>query len=138
MFPRKGDLAHRHDATARASSSGTTAVPWRTEHSSGNNPSINNADPAWDRAAQAISDRLNAPNARIGGNHRIIEVDHHHAVIGNAVSQQSLDAAIRANAAMPIKVIHGYVRKDPNIHRGVQRGKLQFRQFNDDASVGRK
>jgi len=119
MFPGECDLADRHDASARASGGETAAKSRGAKNAGGNNPAVNNADSTWDWAAQAISDHLDASDSSICGHHWIIEVDHHHAIIGNAICEESLDAAVRANAAMSIKVINGHVRKHANINRRV-------------------
>jgi hypothetical protein len=117
MFSRKRDLSHRHDAPAWASGGDAAAKSRRAKHTSGNDPTVNNANPAWDRAAEAISDHLDASDPPVRGHHWIIEVDDHHAVIGNAICEESLHASIRANGAVSIKVINGHVGKHANINR---------------------
>jgi hypothetical protein len=117
MFSRKRDLSHRHDAPAWASGGDAAAKSRRAKHTSGNDPTVNNANPAWDRATQAISDHLDASDPPVRGHHWIIEVDDHHAVIGNAICEESLHASIRANGAVSIKVINGHVGKHANINR---------------------
>jgi hypothetical protein len=115
MFPGECDLSHWHDAPARAGSSDPATKSRRAEYASGNDPAVNNANSTWDRAAEAISDHLDASDPPVRGHHWIIEVDDHHAVIGNAICEEALDAAVCANASMPIKVIDGNVRKHANI-----------------------
>jgi hypothetical protein len=117
MFPGECDLSHWHDAPARAGSSDPATKLRGAQNASGNNPTTDNADPTWDRAAEAISDHLDAPDPSVRGHHWIIEVDDHHAVIGNAICEESLHASIRANGAVSIKVINGHVRKHANINR---------------------
>jgi hypothetical protein len=117
MFPWECDLSHWHDAPARASGREAAAKPRRAEYASGNDPAVNNANSTWDRAAEAISDHLDASDPSVCGHHWIIEVDDYHAVIGNAVCEESLHASIRANGAVSIKVINGHVRKHANINR---------------------
>jgi hypothetical protein len=115
MFSGERDLSHWHDASARASGSHATAESRGAKYAGGNNPAINNADAARNRAAQAIADRLDAPNACIRGNDWIIKIHHHHAVIGNAVREESLHAAVGPNAAMSIEVVDGHVREHANV-----------------------
>jgi hypothetical protein len=117
MFPGECDLSHWHDAPTRASSSDPATKSRGAQNASGNDPATDNADPAWDWAAEAISDHLDASDSPIRGYHWIIKVDDYHAVIGNAVCEESLDAAIRANGAVSIEVINGHVRKHANINR---------------------
>jgi hypothetical protein len=112
----KCDFADWHDASARPCRSGAAAKSWSTQNARGNDPTINDADSTRDWAAQSIPHSLNASDSRIRGDHRIVEIDHHHPVIRNAVSKETLDAAVGTNGAMPIKVIHGYVRKHANIN----------------------
>jgi hypothetical protein len=116
VFAGECDLADRHDSPTGACSSDATTKSRGARNASGNDPAINDADPAWDWAAEAISDRLNAPDSRVCGHHWIIKVDDHHAVIGNAICEESLDAAIRANGAVSIEVVNGHVRKHANIN----------------------
>jgi hypothetical protein len=120
MFSRKRDLSHRHDAPAWASGGDAAAKSRRAKHTSGNDPTVNNANPAWDRATQAISDHLDAPNSAIRGDHGIVKVDDHHAIVRDAICEESLHAAIRANGAVSIEVINGHIRKHPNINRRVK------------------
>jgi hypothetical protein len=117
MFPGECDLSHWHDAPARAGSRDPATKLCGAQNASGNDPTTDNADPTWDWAAEAISDHLDAPDPSICGHHWIIEVDDHHAVIGNAICEESLHASIRANGAVSIKVINGHVRKHANINR---------------------
>jgi hypothetical protein len=117
MFPGECDLSHWHDAPARAGSSDPATKSRRAKHTSGNDPTVNNANPAWDRATQAISDHLDAPNSAIRGDHGIVKVDDHHAIVRDAICEESLHAAIRANGAVSIEVINGHIRKHPNINR---------------------
>jgi hypothetical protein len=117
MFPGECDLSHWHDAPARAGSSDPATKSRRAEYASGNDPTTDNANSTWDRAAEAISDHLDASDPPVRGHHWIIEVDDHHAVIGNAICEESLHASIRANGAVSIKVINGHVGKHANINR---------------------
>jgi hypothetical protein len=120
MFSGKRDLSHRHDAPAWSSGGDTAAKSRRAKNTGGNDPTVNNANPTWDRAAQAISDHLDAPNSAIRGHHGIIKVDDHHAIVRDAICEESLHAAIRANGAVSIEVVNGHVRKHPNINRRVK------------------
>jgi hypothetical protein len=115
MFSGKRDLSHWHDAPAWASGGDTAAKSRRAKHTSGNDPAVNNANSAWDRATQAISNHLDAPDSAIRGHHGIIKVDDHHAIVRDAICEESLHAAIRANGAVSIEVINGHVRKHANI-----------------------
>jgi hypothetical protein len=115
VFSRQRNLSNRHDAPAWASGSHATTESRGAEYTSGNDPTVNNADAPWYRTTQTVADRLNAPNAGIRCNHWIIEVDDHHAIIGNAVCEESLHAAVGPNASMPIQVINGHVREHANI-----------------------
>jgi hypothetical protein len=117
MFPGECDLSHWHDAPARAGSRDPTTELCGAQNASGNDPATDNADPTWDRAAEAISNHLDASDPSICGHHWIIEVDDHDAVIGNAICEESLHASIRANGAVSIKMINGHVRKHANINR---------------------
>jgi hypothetical protein len=117
MFPGECDLSHWHDAPARASGREAAAKSRRAEYASGNDPAVNNANSTWDRAAEAISDHLDAPDSAIRGHHGIIKVDDHHAIVRDAICEESLHAAIRANGAVSIEVINGHIRKHPNINR---------------------
>ena len=85
MFSGERNLSDWHDASAWAGGSHPTTEARGAEYAGGDNPAVDNADATWDRATQSIADRLNAPDPRIRCNHGIIEVDHHHAVIRNAV-----------------------------------------------------
>jgi hypothetical protein len=116
MFSRKRDLSHRHDAPARTSGGDTAAKSRRAKDASGNNPSINNADPTGDWATQAIADHLNSSNSSICRHYGIIKVDDHDAIVGNAICEKSLHAAIRADSAVSIEVVSGHVRKHANIN----------------------
>jgi hypothetical protein len=116
MFAGECDLANRHDAATRASRSDATTKSRGARNASGNNPTINNADPTWDWAAESISNRLNSSDSRICGHHWIVKVDDHHAIIANAICKESLDATVGANAAVTIEVINGHVRKHANIN----------------------
>ena len=115
MFTWKCNLADRHDAPTRTSRSDTATKSRCAQNASGNDPTTDNANPTWDWAAKAISDHLDASDSSICGHHRIIKVDDHDAIIGNAICEKSLDAAVRANAAMSIEVINGDVRKYTHI-----------------------
>jgi hypothetical protein len=117
MFSGKRDLSHGHDPPTRTGGSNTATKSRRAQNASGNDPTVNNANPTWDRATQAISNHLNASNSSIRGDHWIIKVDNYHAIIGDAIGEESLHAAVRANGAVSIKVINGHIRKHPNIHR---------------------
>jgi hypothetical protein len=75
-----------------------------------------NANPTWDRATQAISNHLDAPDPSIRGHHGVIEIHDHHAIISNAICKETLDAAVGTNGAMSIKVIDGYVCEDADIN----------------------
>jgi hypothetical protein len=116
MFSWECDLADRHDAPTRPCRSDPTAKSWSAQNACGNDPTVMNANPSWDRATQAISDHLDAPDPSIRGHHGIIKVDDHHAIISNTVCKETLDAAVGTNGAMSIKVIDGYVCKDADIN----------------------
>jgi len=116
MFPGECDLSHWHDASTRAGSRDPATKLCGAQNASGNDPTTDNANTTWDWAAEAISDHLDAPDPSVRGHHWIIEVNDHHAVIGNAICEESLHAAIRANGAVSIKMINGHVRKHANIN----------------------
>jgi hypothetical protein len=120
MFAGECNLADRHDAPTRTGRSDTATKLRRAQNASGNDPATNNADPARDWAAEAISDHLDASDSSIRGHHWIIKVDDHDAIIGDAICEESLDAAVGSNAAMSIEVINGHVRKHTNINSRVQ------------------
>jgi len=115
MFAWERDLSDWHDATTRASCSNAATKSRGAQNPSGNDPATNNADPSWDWTAETISDRLNASDPRVCRDNWIIKVDDHNAIIGDAICKESLDTAVCANAAMPIKVINGHVCKHANI-----------------------
>ena len=120
MIPGECNFAHRHDASARTSGGGTATKSWSTENASGNDPAVYDTDPSWDRITKAIPDHLYASDSPIRSNHWIIEVDHHYAIVSDAIGEKSLHAAIRANGAVSIKVIDGHVRKHANVNRRVE------------------
>jgi hypothetical protein len=111
----KCNLANRHDAPARTCRSSPTAESRGAQYACGNDPTINDADSAWNGRALPIRYGLNAPDACVGSDHGVVKVHDHDAVICNAVCEEALDAAVCPNGAMAIKVIDGYVRKDAHI-----------------------
>jgi hypothetical protein len=117
MFPGERDLPHWHDAPTRTSSRDPATKSCGAQNASGNDPTTDNANTTWDWAAEAISDHLDASDSAICGHHWIIEVDDHHAIIGNAICEESLHASVGANGAVSIKMINGHVRKHANINR---------------------
>jgi hypothetical protein len=116
MFTGKRNLPDRHDAPTRSRRSDPTAKSRSTWDTCRNDPPINNANPARNWTGKAIPDGLHPPNARIRGHYWVIKIDDHDAVIGDPIGEKALHAAVRANAAVAIKVINSDIREHTHIH----------------------
>ena len=132
---RQRELVERQDPAVRPGRRRASAGKGQPLHTGRDDPAVDHAKPAGQRAIEAVPDGRGGPEIRVGGDHRIVGIEHERPVRIDELGEPALDEAVCLERAVPVDVVLGHVRVGGHGRAARQCRELQLRQLVDDAMV---